>query len=140
MADQEPQEFDVDLESLNGIQVADPACSKVMFEDMSEWLEELKHDLLSSPREMLVRISKFKNRREGESICDVFAIAGFHSVDGCLNELACQSDSLDEMGAFHLLDGTKEAIDRTGLIRQCVLSLAEELEAEISIRGGRFED
>lgn len=140
MADQESQEFDIEAGCLDGIQVADPTCSKVMFEDMSEWLEELRHDLLSSPREMLVRISKFKNRREGESVCDVFAIAGFHSMDGCLNELACQSDSSDEMGAFHLLDGTKEAIGRTGMIRQCVLLLAEELEAEISIRGGRFED
>lgn len=140
MADGESQGIEFDLRSLDGIQVGGPACSKVFFTELDEWLSELKLSLEEEPRELVVRVTRSKSRREGEPICDVFAIAGFHAPDGCLNELVCQSDDVDELGAFKLLDGTKEAIEKMGQIRQGLLSLEEELGVSIQIRGGRFEN
>lgn len=140
MAGSESQGIEFDLRSLDSIQVGSPSCSKIYFTELSEWLAELKLSLEEEPREMVVRVTRTKSRREGEPICDVFAIAGFHSTDGCLNELVCQSDDVDELGAFKLLDGTKEAIEKMGQIRQGVFSLTEELGVDIQIRGGRFDN
>lgn len=140
MAEGESQGLEFDLRSLDGIQVGSPSCSKVFFTELDEWLGELRLSLEEEPREMTVRVTRSKSRRENDPVCDVFAIAGFHSTDGCLNELVCQSDDVDELGAFKLLDGTKEAIEKMGKIRQGVFSLAEELGVEIGIRGGRFDN
>jgi hypothetical protein len=140
MAEVESQGFEVDSRFLNSLQVADPACSKIQFTELDEWLDELRSSLEDEPRDLIVRVTRFKNRHDDSPVCDVFAIAGFHSTDGCLNELACQSESADELGAFKLLDGTKEAIEQMGRIRQGVQQIAEDLEADIQIRGGRFEN
>lgn len=140
MAEGESQGLEFDLRSLDGIQVGSPSCSKICFTELDEWLTELRLSLEEEPREMVVRVTRSKSRRESDPICDVFAIAGFHSVDGCLNELVHQSDDVDELGDFKLLDGTKEAIEKISQIRQRVFSLAEELEVDIQIRGGRFEN
>lgn len=140
MAGVEPQGIEVDSRFLDSLQIADPACSKVQFTELDEWLDELRGSLEGNPRELVVRVTRFKSRRDDSAVCDVFAIAGFHSIDGCLNELACQSDSTDELGAFKLLDGTREAIEQMGKIRMGVHGISDDLRIDIQVRGGRFEN
>lgn len=139
MAETEHEGFAISPGFLDSLEVGSPTHSKVTFSELGEFLEELRADLEASPREITVRITRYKSRRE-EPICDVFAIAGFHSVDGVLNELIHQVDSVDELGAFKLLDGTKEAIELVRQIRQGVLATAEELGVDIKVLGGRFAD
>lgn len=140
MAHGQSEGLDFDPRLLADLQVGDPASSKVLFIEIDEWLAELRCELASEPRDMIVRVTRHKNRREEQPICDVFVVAGFHSIDGCLNELGQQTDSVDELGAFKLLDGTNEAIGLMSEVRKGIFAIAEEFGVTIQIRGGRFEN
>lgn len=105
----------------------------IQHNDPEDWLDELRATVAECG-DRVVRISLHKEPRE--DVSDIFVIGGFFDSEGTLCELIARSEQVDYHGM--LFEGTEEARRLKDSLKLRCKAIAETLDVEIVLLGGRF--